>query len=209
LLVAFSSVAAADSWTEVGLVRSRLDMGEGHVVDAYSVRFAPHVVFRDGLYAGVELDGGRIAGDVAVPPAYRSTGAETGPTTAVSGEAYSIGALFGMRVRAGSISGSGEVLAGFHRADLRDSDGLEVAWINPILIAREQRTAPSDRSSLGIGCLPVNNVDTGSCRICTEIYGMLQIWSIYGRHIHAPAARSRQERPGQAALRSARRELPP
>jgi hypothetical protein len=129
-LVAFSSVASADSWTEVGLVRSRLDMGGGHEVDAYSVRFAPRVHLRDGFYGGLELDGGRISGDVGVPPAYRSTGTETGPTTAVNGEAYSIGALLGMRVRAGSISGGGELVAGFHRADLRDVNGLEVAWIN-------------------------------------------------------------------------------
>jgi hypothetical protein len=130
MLMAFSGVASADSWTEVGLVRSHMDMGGGHEVDGYAVRFAPHVAFNNHFYGGVELDGGRINGDVGVPQSYRTTGGEMGPTAAVNGEAYAIAALFGMRVRAGSFSGGAELAGGFHRADLRDASGLEVAWIN-------------------------------------------------------------------------------
>lgn len=130
ILVAISGVASADSWTEIGLVRSHMDMGGGHVVDGYAVRFAPRVQLRDAFYGGVELDGGRISGDIATPPVFRANGGEMGPTSAVTGEAYAIAAVFGMRVRAGRISGGGELAAGFHRADLRDANDLEVATID-------------------------------------------------------------------------------
>src|SRR5262249_35406269 len=130
ILVAFSSVASADSWTEVGLVRSHMDLGGGHEVDGYAVRFAPRVYFGDGFYGGVELDGGRINGDIATPPSFRTTGGEMGPTSAVSGEAYAIAAVVGLRLRAGAFSGGGELAGGFHRAELRDASGLEVVTMD-------------------------------------------------------------------------------
>jgi hypothetical protein len=130
MLVAFSGVASADSWTEIGLVQSHMDLGGGHEVGGYAVRFAPRVHFGSGFYGGVELDGGRINGDIATPASFRVNGGEMGPTSAVSGEAYAIAAVVGMRLRAGAFSGGGELAGGFHRADLRDASGLEVAWIN-------------------------------------------------------------------------------
>lgn len=129
ILVAVSSVASADSWTEVGLARTRVDMGEGHVVDGYTVQFSPRFNLNKLFYAGAELDGGRISGDIATPQVFRVNGGEMNPTSAVTGEAYAIGAVVGMRLRVGAVSGGGELLAGFHRADLRDASALELATV--------------------------------------------------------------------------------
>lgn len=130
ILVACTSVAAADSWTEIGIVRSRVDMGEGHVVGGYAVRFSPRFNMRDGFYGGFELDGGRISGNIATPTAFRATGGEVGPTSAVNGEAYALAALLGLRLRVGVISGGAELAAGVHRAELRDANAIELATID-------------------------------------------------------------------------------
>jgi hypothetical protein len=129
LLVCVPAIASADAWNELGLVRSQLDMGGGHVVDGYAVRFAPRVNVHDHIYLGAEMDGGRIDGSIATPTAFRSSGGETGPTTTVTGEAYAVRAVVGLRMRAGSISAGAELAGGFHRAELRDAKGLELATI--------------------------------------------------------------------------------
>jgi hypothetical protein len=129
ILVACSSVASADSWTEVGLARSQVDMGDGHTVQGYSVQFSPRFNLNKAFYAGAELDGGRISGDIATPQVFRVNGGEMAPTSTVNGEAYAIAALVGMRLRAGVISGGGELVAGFHRAELRDARSLELATV--------------------------------------------------------------------------------
>ena len=129
ILVAFSSVASADSWTEVGLARSQIDMGDGHTVQGYSVQFSPRFNLDKLFYAGAELDGGRISGDIATPQVFRVNGGEMAPTSAVTGEAYAIAALVGMRLRVGAVSAGGELVAGFHRAELRDANSLELASI--------------------------------------------------------------------------------
>jgi hypothetical protein len=129
ILVACSSVASADTWTEVGLVRSRLDMGDGHVVDGYAVRFSPRVHLRHGFYGGLEFDGGRLSGDITTPAVFRVNGGETAPTTAVNGTTSAVAILVGTRVRTGSVSGGVELAAGFHRAELRDRMDYELAAI--------------------------------------------------------------------------------
>ena len=134
LLLAVPGVAAADgfhptSWDEVGVVRTRISMGDGHAVDGFAVRFAPHVPLRHNLYLGAELDAGHLTGDIATPAVFRTTGGEMGPTSAVQGTFGAVRVVLGMRGRAGIISAGAELAAGFHRAELQDANGLEVAVV--------------------------------------------------------------------------------
>jgi hypothetical protein len=128
LLVAIPGVAAADAWNEFGIVHSQSDMGQGHVINGYVLRFAPRTNLSGPVFVGAELDGGRIGGDITTPATFRASG-ETNPTTAVEGDQYAVRAVLGLRMRVGSISGGGELAGGFHRADLHDSLGVELASV--------------------------------------------------------------------------------
>jgi len=128
LLLAAPSIASADAWTDVGIVRTETPMDGGRLVDGYALRFAPRVNLRGPFYVGAELDGGRLGGDVTTPAAYRTEGVTT-PTTDLEGEQYAVRAVAGLRMRIGSISGGGELAGGFHRAELRSPLGVELATI--------------------------------------------------------------------------------
>lgn len=117
------------SWYEGGVVRTRLEMDAGHVVEGNAIRFSPRVPLTRTFYIGGELDAGSIDGQIATPPAFRSNAGEMGPTTAVQGTLAAVRLVGGARARAGIISGAAELAFGAHRAELRDANGVELATV--------------------------------------------------------------------------------
>jgi len=144
LLAAMCATASADpavgdSWLELGAMRARIAMPDGHQVQGYALSFSPRVPIRRGLYAGAELDRGDIAGSITTPAAFRETGGEMGPTTDVVGKYLSVRVLLRVRARSGMITAGGEVAAGFHREQFNDPLGNQLATVeanSPQLEAR-------------------------------------------------------------------------
>lgn len=130
-LVAIPAVASADplhgdSWDELGVLRTQLEMDSGHAVQGVAVRFAPRVPISHNVYIGAELDTGTLSGRIATPASFRTTGGEMGPTTDVSGRFGAVRAVIGVRARFGVLSAAGELAAGVHAAELHDTYGTQV-----------------------------------------------------------------------------------
>lgn len=143
LLVAMSATAAADpagdSWLELGAMRAKIAMPDGHQVQGWALSFSPRLPLNRHLYVGAELDRGDISGTITTPAAFRQLGGEMGPTSDVVGEYLSVRVLLGIRARTGVLSAGGEVAAGFHREQFNDPLGNQLATVeasSPQLEAR-------------------------------------------------------------------------
>ena len=130
------AVASADpfhgsSWYEAGVVRSRIDTGNGYLVQGYAIRFSPRVAVAQHLYIGGELDAGSLDGQVATPPAFRTTsGGEMVPGTAVTGKLGAVRFVVGTRARAGIISAGAELALGMRSAELEDQWGTQLGTVD-------------------------------------------------------------------------------
>ena len=134
IVAAMSASAAADSghwtsWDELGVLRARVDVGDGYTVTGEAVRFAPHVPIGQNVYIGAELDTGTISGRVPSGQTYRTTGGEQQPTAMATGKFGAVRAIIGVRMRFGILSAAGELAAGMHAADLEDAYGQQVAAV--------------------------------------------------------------------------------
>jgi hypothetical protein len=142
--IAFPAVASADplhgaSWDEIGVLRARVDMDNGQVVDGVAVRFAPRVPITHDLYIGGELDTGTLSGQISQSAAFRTTGGEQGPMEAVTGKFGAVRAVIGARVRFGIVSAAGEFALGVHAADLRDQWGTPISGVQSDDVMMEGR----------------------------------------------------------------------
>ena len=134
IVAALSATASADtvtgdSWLELGLLRARIAMPDGHQVQGYAVSFSPRVPLYQHFYAGGEIDRGDVAGSITTPAAFRESGVPTGATTDVVGNYTSLRLLVGVRARTGIVSAGGELAAGFHREEFTDPLGQQLATV--------------------------------------------------------------------------------
>lgn len=130
---------AGDSWLEVGLLRAKIAMPDGHEVQGYAVSFSPRLPLGHHLYAGAELDRGDVSGSITTPAAFRQSGGEMAPTSDVIGNYTSIRMLLGVRARAGVVSAGGEVAAGFHREEFTSPLGVELGTVEATSTQLEAR----------------------------------------------------------------------
>jgi hypothetical protein len=133
LLLAIPAVASAeplhaDSWDELGILRSQIDLSGGNTVEGVAVRFGPRVPVTQNVYVGGELDTGTLSGRVTNPTAFRTTGSggEMQPGADLSGKFGAVRAIVGVRVRFGIVSAAGEFALGAHAAELHDQYLTEV-----------------------------------------------------------------------------------
>jgi hypothetical protein len=145
ILAIAPAVASAEpfhgsSWYEAGVVRSRIDTGDGHLAQGYAIRFSPRVAVHPHLYIGGELDAGSLDGQVATPPsAYRTTGGEMNPATAVTGKLGAVRFVVGTRARAGMISAGAELALGMRSAELEDQWGVQIGTVDSMAPTLEGR----------------------------------------------------------------------
>jgi hypothetical protein len=124
--VAWADPFAGSSWYEGGVVRTRIDTGGSDLVEGYAIRFSPRVAVHPHVYIGGELDAGSLDGQVATPPAFRTTNGEMAPSTAVQGTIGAVRFVVGTRARAGIISAGAELAVGIESTDLKDANGVEL-----------------------------------------------------------------------------------
>ncbi len=145
LLVVAPTIASADpfhgsSWYEAGVVRTQIDTGGSNLVEGYAIRFSPRVAVHPHLYIGGELDAGSLDGQVAVPPAYRTTsGGEMTPSTNVQGKLGAVRFVVGTRARAGIISAGAELALGMQSTELEDAYGVQIGNVDSLSTILEGR----------------------------------------------------------------------